>query len=165
MPVALRCLSEIMTSMDICGFEVMLLEEEKADLQATLSEQFESVMKVLAAIDALKAEATHESDKEMVMDKIKARPGGVKQFNERIIGALRKWLLKTTMDLLAEEHNAEDVGLLEGVVELESALRSAENAEERCTEWLRVAQKKFGSEDAKTLRAKNRIAAMIHGPV
>ena len=119
-----------MTSMDIRGFEVMLSAEEEADLKATLLEHFESVMKVLSAIDALKAKATHKSDKKMVMDKIKARPGGVEQFNEMIIGALRKWLLKTATDLLAEEHNVEDVGLLEGVVELESTLGSKDNAEQ-----------------------------------
>ena len=80
------------------------------------------VLEVLSSIDAEKAQATHASDKEMIMGMIRTRPGGVQEFNTAIVGALRAWLLKIAKALLEEDCNADNTGLLRGVGNLETQL-------------------------------------------
>ena len=72
------CLDEIVASIDTAGrFEMMLAEEEEKELRATLSERFGQVLSAFAAVDASKANATHEADKAMIFARIRGRAGGV----------------------------------------------------------------------------------------
>ena len=149
------CLSEVVTSIDKArGFEVMLADEEERDLQTTLSERFEMVLEVLSSIDAEKAQATHASDKEMIMGMIRTRPGGVQEFNTAIIGALRAWLLKTAKALLEEDGNEENTGLLTGVGHLGRELGSIPEALTSYTKCLHIDQALHGPDHLEPAKTK-----------
>ena len=78
-----RVLYELMNSVDKArSFLVILAEDEEADFKAKLSADFQGMSAILEAVDVLKAKATHKDDKDMIMDMIKARDGGVQEFNK-----------------------------------------------------------------------------------
>ena len=134
-----------MTSSDKArGFEVILTEEEEKALQSTLSSRFEEIMAVLSSIDAQKAQATHEADKEMIMGKIRERTGGLQDFNTAIIGALRTWLLQTAKALLQTEGNERDTRLLNGVGRLQQDLGFFSEAMTCYMECLRITEAESG---------------------
>ena len=126
-----RVLYELMNSVDKArSFLVILAEDEEADFKAKLSADFQGMSAILEAVDVLKAKATHKDDKDMIMDMIKARDGGVQEFNKTIIEELQMWLEHTASMLLAD--NEEDTKLLAGVAKLTSECALQGNA---CFVW------------------------------
>jgi hypothetical protein len=114
------CLDEIVASIDTAkGFIMMLAAEEEAGLEATLATRFDDVLAAFAEVDAIKANATHESDKVMIFARIERRKGGFRLFNATIVNALREWLLRTARGILQRSGGVVDAGLLSGLRRLE----------------------------------------------
>jgi tetratricopeptide (TPR) repeat protein len=79
----------------------MLSSDQDADLEHTLSTQFEFVLGVLSEIDAKQAEATDPKDKITIFQKI-ANKEGFRAFNMKIVAAFRAWLMATARKQLAQ---------------------------------------------------------------
>ena len=113
-----RVLYELITSIEKTrSFLVILAEDEEVDLKAKLLTDREGFSQILE-VDARKAKAGRQEDWQMIMDRIKARDGGVEEVNKPIIRALQEWL-EHTADMLLNE-SKENTNLLKGVVALQS---------------------------------------------
>ena len=74
------------------GFDVIMSAEQERDMQLTVDRRFSAVIHALS-VDAQAANATHESDKTMIFERIRNRPGGFDDFNSMISGRLVNWLV------------------------------------------------------------------------
>jgi tetratricopeptide (TPR) repeat protein len=156
------CLDEVVASIDTTGgFEIMLAEEEEKDLRATLSGRFEQVLEAFQAVDARKANATHREDKEMIFGRICRRAGGFEGFNAKVVGELRRWLLRTARALLEQEDFSHNVQLLLGLGWLEAVIGSdMGHASAHFERAMTIATERHGTESAEVGDAHRGIAGL-----
>ena len=80
------CLDKLCAGIDLDyperGFEMVLLASKEHNMCTTLMEWFDVIVQSLAEIDACNVRATHEDDRTLVFEKIKAQPGGFDKFNK-----------------------------------------------------------------------------------
>ena len=103
------CLFEIHNALQETkvGLSIHLPEGEVQQLRAGVMKGADSIVQVLSEIQAEKAEAKTESDKNMIFDVIKNSEGGFLDVNKRVKNELRGWntkQLKTLADQEPENH-------------------------------------------------------------
>ena len=92
------CLWEILSSVKHeaagCKLTICLSEHERESFVDTLANDYDKIMNLFCKIDAHKAEAWSEDDKEMIFAAIEAGPGFAR-VNEAVLGKMRTWLAAT----------------------------------------------------------------------
>jgi tetratricopeptide (TPR) repeat protein/cyclophilin family peptidyl-prolyl cis-trans isomerase len=157
------CLHEVAASIDTArGFEMMLAADEEEDLRAKLSERFDDVIAAFAAVDARRANATHEADKAMIFGRIRGGAGGFEGFNAMVVDALRLWLLRTARALLEHsDDHAQDARLRVGLGKLETTIGSdMAQALEHFESALTIEEARHGPESAEAATIRRHIGGV-----
>ena len=92
---------EILSAIKGGQLRVCLPSGERAALKAGIEKSFKSIMDALIGMDAEKAEAFKESDRDMIFHAIR-EDGGFAKLNNLVKDQLREWFVETGADMADE---------------------------------------------------------------
>ena len=102
------CLFEIYNALEESGvvFSVKLPEKEIEELRASLRDDPDCISEALAVIEAEKAQAKSESDRQLIFQVIRESEGGFVHMNEQVKDGLREWYVYQLKQAVNEEQDS-----------------------------------------------------------
>lgn len=145
------CLWEILCAVEEANVELKIklsTRQSEEFKQAVVSRGAQAVIETMVQVDAEKAEAFLQADKEMIFKCVQESPGGFQNLNSLVKDQMRAWFLKETIELAEgvmkkplEESNDEDVQFLVSSARVASGLGHSDRSLEYSRRALQMTER------------------------
>lgn len=161
------CLWELHCTVSVgADFSICLGPDEQASLEGALCENSSAVLDAFAHIDVATAEAGNPDDQAMILQAVRATPGGTEDLNARALAQMRKWVREVVATMVAARRVGDgslDPQHLSAVNNLAIVLDRMRRREARplLEEVMAAKTKKYGPGHASTLKTKHNLACVL----
>ena len=134
------CLFEDYTTLQQPGgvVNVVLPRQERRELQHALQHEFAAIDTMIGQVDARRAEATVETDRQNILGAIERLPGGFGAFNEELRQSLRRLMAESATELLRRAESANAAPQLLTRQELANEAEDYGSCDARLTQFIDV---------------------------
>lgn len=159
------CVFEVATTLEVSAeFAVIMAPADEATFEATLVDNFDSLVTKTCTIDAEAAKAREPADLSNIQAVIRNRPGGFLAVNQLLVGAMKDWMAATAARALDRIEDAEERAsckLATGLADLLFDQGNSDAAEPLLRAALEARSRLLGASDARTLACMDRLGLCL----